>query len=282
VIIENVFAARVSISVTFLVLLLVSCVSDKMHMRLYAGPERPDEEIGRLLVPESLEVRSINGEFIPRIPRIVQSGDRRLDLLPGGYDVAVRYDEVWPINASEDEVVRSEPQLLSFELEAGQTIRLEHRRPIDLDDARRLAHDMKLTLVDLSRDEPTQLAVASRPAVVNTPLVVSPILPMENDANSKITPIAGAPPSRPCSRSAEVLVAAGLAARTRPIPRMDRGVSDAVLLGLRREGASDKRFSPCAMLGRTRMRCMIGRATRPILTRCRAVSFSVPPSGLYI
>ena len=189
----NEFATRASILITLL--LAVACASDKMQMRLYAGPEQTSEEIARLLISESLEVRSINGESIPRIPRIVRSGERRLDLLPGGYDVVVYYDEVWPINSNEDEVVRSEPQLVSFELKAGQTIRLEHRRLIDLEDARLFAHDMKVTLVDLSHDQPIQLAVGSRPAVVSTPVVVRPIMSTESNATPVIEPVPGVSPA---------------------------------------------------------------------------------------
>ena len=188
--IHSLFGIRASILMTLL--LLVACTSDKMHMRLYAGPERPSDEVARLLIPESLEVSSINGEDIPRVPRIVRSGERHLDLLPGGYEVVVYYDEVWEINSSDDEVVRSAPQLVRFELQAGQIVRLEHRRPIDLDDARLLARDMEVAVVDLSRDLPIQLAVVSQPAVVSTPLVVRPMVPTESDASSAIVQAEGA------------------------------------------------------------------------------------------
>jgi uncharacterized protein YccT (UPF0319 family) len=151
-------------------------------MRLYAGPERPGEEIAKLLILESLEVRSINGEAIPGIPRVIRSGERRLDLLPGGYDVVLYYDEVWQLGSNNEEVVRSELQLVSLELEAGHTYRLEHRPPIDLEDARLLVRGMRVPFVDLSSGQPVQLAVESRPAVVSTPLVVTPILSLEVDA----------------------------------------------------------------------------------------------------
>jgi hypothetical protein len=41
---------------------------------------------------------------------------------------------------------------------------------------------MRVTFVDLSSGQPVQLAVESRPAVVSTPLVVTPILSLEVDA----------------------------------------------------------------------------------------------------
>jgi uncharacterized protein YccT (UPF0319 family) len=132
---------------------------------------------------KSLEVRTINGGEIPRISRVIRSGDRRQDLLPGGYDVVVDYDEVWALDSSNDEVIRSEPQLVSFELEAGHTYRLEHGPPIDLDDARLLARDMRVSIVDLGSGQSVQLAAESRHTVVNT-LVVSPILPLEGDASA--------------------------------------------------------------------------------------------------
>jgi len=119
VFIQSVLTTRAPVLLALL--LLAACASDNKQMQLYAGPERSSEEIARLLFAESLEVSSINGEFIPRIPRIVRSGERRLDLLPGGYDVVVYYDAVWQLSSSDDEVVRSESQRLSLELEAGHT-----------------------------------------------------------------------------------------------------------------------------------------------------------------
>ena len=119
--IQNVFTQSVVTTrapVLLAILLLVACASDNEQMRLYAGPERSSEEITSLLFVESLEVSSINGKHIPSIPRIVRSGERRFDLLPGDYEVVVHYDVVWPLNASDDEVVRSESWRLRLELEA--------------------------------------------------------------------------------------------------------------------------------------------------------------------
>ncbi len=145
-------------------------------MRLYAGPERSSEEIATLLFAESLEVSSINDERIPTIPRIIRSGERRFDLLPGGYDVVLYYDVVWPLNANEDEVVHSESWRLRLELEAGHSYRVEHRLLLDLDDARRWVRDLKLVVVDLSSGEPVQIAATSERAELSTPLVVNPVL----------------------------------------------------------------------------------------------------------
>ncbi|MCP4908513.1 MAG: DUF2057 domain-containing protein [bacterium] len=145
-------------------------------MRLYTGPERPSEEIARLYFVESLEVTSVNGEHVPGIPRIMRSGERRLDLLPGGYDVVVHYDAIWSINTSEDEGVRSESRRVSLELEAGHSYRVEHRRLIDIEDARSLARDLEVSIVDLSGGQPVRLPARSRPTVVKKPVVVSPIL----------------------------------------------------------------------------------------------------------
>lgn len=160
----------------FASLLLAACVSNNKHMQLYAGPERPGDEIATLRIAESLEVSSINDEHIPSIPRIVRSGERRFDLLPGRYDAVVYYDVVWPLNSSDDEVVRSESLRVSLELEAGHTYRVEHRLPVDIEDARQLVRDLKLIVVDLSGSQPVRVAAQSRPAVVSTPLVVNPVL----------------------------------------------------------------------------------------------------------
>jgi len=164
------------------VLLLVACASDKQHMRLYAGPERPSEEIAQLLVPESLEVRSINGEDIPRIPRVIRTGERRLDLRAGSYEMVVYYDAVWPLGSSGDEAVRSEPQRVSVELKAGHTYRFGHQPAIDLEDARRLARDLRLTIVDLDGGQPVQLTVEPSPEEVTAQVAVIPIAPLEDAA----------------------------------------------------------------------------------------------------
>jgi hypothetical protein len=182
VFIQSVLKTRAPVLLALL--LLTACASDKKQMQLYAGPERPSEEIARLLFVESLEVTRINGELIPRIPRIIRWGERRLDLLPGGYDVVAHYDAVWQLNASEDEVVRSESQRLDLELEAGHIYRIEHRPLVDLEDARLLARDLKLTVVDLSSGRPVPVTVESRPAVVSTPLVVNPVLAVKGDVGT--------------------------------------------------------------------------------------------------
>ncbi len=155
-------------------LLLTSCASENAHIVLYAGPELPDTEIAQLFIAESLEVDSINGEDIPGILRVMRSGERRLDLLPGHYEVAARYDTIWPVNANEDIVVGSEPRLVNLDLEVGHRYRLDHIHPIDLVDAQRLARNLKLTVVDLSGGKPIDLAVESRPAAPPPALVINP------------------------------------------------------------------------------------------------------------
>jgi len=140
---KSAFATRVSVLLALLP--LVACASGKKHMQLY-------------------------------------DGERHLDLLPGGYDVAVYYEEVWTLDINNEEVVRSKSRLVSLELEAGHSYCFGHRRSIDFDDARILARDLEVTVVDLSGGQPVQLAVESRPAVVSTLVVVSPIPPLEGDA----------------------------------------------------------------------------------------------------
>lgn len=65
---KTVFPRRIHIFLALLV--LMGCASDTKHMRLYSGPERPDHEIARLIIVESLEVSTINGEGIPTVMRI--------------------------------------------------------------------------------------------------------------------------------------------------------------------------------------------------------------------
>ncbi len=170
--IRSELAAGVSV---LLALLLTACASGTKHMRLYDGVERPNEEIAKLLIPESLEVDSINGEEIPRTPLVLRSGARSFDLLPGSYDVVIFYDAVWPINSSDDEIVRSEPRLTGLDLEAGHTYRLEHREPIHLDDALLLASDLQVTLVDLSSGEVAHPVTELRPTAVRAPVAVNPV-----------------------------------------------------------------------------------------------------------
>ena len=181
-----------SLILLILLLLFAACAADKMQMRLYPGPERSGEEIARLLVSESLEVQSINGEPIPRVSRIVRSGERGFDLLPGGYEVVLYYDEILAKSAAEDEVVQSELQLARLEIEAGQVVRLETRQVVDLDDARRLASDLRVTLVDVGSGKPIRQVIEVQPAVVSKPVVVRPILP-----NAKPGMESSASPSSP-------------------------------------------------------------------------------------
>src|SRR3546814_15698367 len=69
------------------VLGLAACASP--DVRLYDGAVRPAAQIAVVTMPEQLEVASINGVEVAAAQGMWNKGDKRLELLPGRYQMLV-------------------------------------------------------------------------------------------------------------------------------------------------------------------------------------------------
>src|SRR3546814_14984980 len=74
-------------------------------------------------------------------------GDKRLELLPGRYQMLVFYRESWD-SGSDQDVLRSDPALFTIDAQAAHQYRIDYERPSRYDDARKLSRDFKAWWVD--------------------------------------------------------------------------------------------------------------------------------------
>src|SRR3546814_12466236 len=82
------------------VLGLAACASP--DVRLYDGAVRPAAQIAVVTMPEQLEVASINGVEVAAAQGMWNKGDKRLELLPGRYQMLVFYRESWDSGSDQD------------------------------------------------------------------------------------------------------------------------------------------------------------------------------------
>lgn len=106
-------------------LLYAGCTSVST-VRHYAGPERDPKEVARLIVPQVVDLLTIDGEkarlpgfhFLPR--------DRVVELLPGPHEVVARYSVILNLENDDHEVYVAEPVVLTFDGAAGMTYALHY------------------------------------------------------------------------------------------------------------------------------------------------------------
>ncbi|NGX16375.1 DUF2057 family protein [Wenzhouxiangella sp. XN24] len=97
-------------------------------------------DVATIVMPEQLEVASVNGKEIAGGSGMMSIGDKILEVAPGRYEILVFYRELWELG-EQHEVLRSDPALFVVEARAGERYRLDYDRPADLDAARELAID---------------------------------------------------------------------------------------------------------------------------------------------
>lgn len=114
-------------------------------LRLYDGPPRPSGEVAVVTMPEQLEIVTINGVDVPGA-RGMAAGDKRLELVPGHYDLLVYYREFWEQNDAG--ALRSDPARFSLDALAGHRYRIDYEHPHDAGQARLLAADFHGWIAD--------------------------------------------------------------------------------------------------------------------------------------
>ena len=126
------------------------CSPSKSY-QLYGGDERNAEEIARLSVPKFIEIWAVDGRRIESW--FVSHFDRReqeLELLPGRHTVALRYNDLWPLDQYEHERILSPVVELSFEVEAGKRYGIDTEEPMDLERAKAYAANFKAKVIELA------------------------------------------------------------------------------------------------------------------------------------
>ena len=98
------------------------------------------EDVATIVMPEQLEVASVNGKEIAGGSGMMSIGDKVLEVAPGRYELLVFYRELWELG-EQHEVLRSDPALFVVEAQPAGRYRLDYDRPEDLAAARELAND---------------------------------------------------------------------------------------------------------------------------------------------
>src|SRR6056297_1224011 len=97
-------------------------------------------DVATIVMPEQLEVASVNGKEVAGGSGMMSVGDRILEVAPGRYELLVFYRELWE-QGEQHEVLRSDPALFVVEAQAAGRYRLDYDRPANLEAARELATD---------------------------------------------------------------------------------------------------------------------------------------------
>lgn len=150
-------------------LLLTACTGSPV-IRLYDGPEKPDSEVTRVRVPETLEILNINGQRPAGVNTLFSSGHKDLHLVPGDYQIVAFYKEIWePAATSSHVVVRSEPVVFDVAGTPGSLFQLGYDAPDTLPGARELANHFSGWSENVASGErqPTRPSGMSRPGLIS-------------------------------------------------------------------------------------------------------------------
>jgi uncharacterized protein YccT (UPF0319 family) len=116
-------------------------------------PLHGEAEVGVLpasiVLPEQLEVVTVNGLEIEGARGLLSKGDTTLEVSPGRYEVVAFYRELWE-RGDQHDMLRSDPVLFVVDAAAGRRYRLDYARPSTLAEARALAAEFQGWVEDMA------------------------------------------------------------------------------------------------------------------------------------
>lgn len=156
-----------SLFVIALSCLMVAC-AQQSHVQLYPGPALPEQQVLSVIVPNELEVQSINGQRVTAANAMFGTDDKTLHLQPGEYRINAFYKKGFDIDGGmSHEVVRGRTGVFSIDGRAGELWKLEFDKPGNLQQARLLETEFKAWALNTSTGERHAAAAGQR----NTSLV---------------------------------------------------------------------------------------------------------------
>lgn len=132
-----------------LIALLAGCQSAPITLH---DADLAPAAVATVVLPEQLEVTSVNGVEVEGASGMLTKGDKTLELAPGRYEILVFYRELWETGDSHD-VLRSDPALFVIDAAAGSRYRVDYARPDGIDSARALTADFRGWVEDLGTGE---------------------------------------------------------------------------------------------------------------------------------
>lgn len=127
-----------------LVLLLTACQGSKIH-QTYEGPQKAENEIGTLNIPESFNIIFVDKK---KYGASLYSGDTKMGFLPGSHQLLIMYKEFWETPGDEHDRIESKPISITFNVEAGQQYRITYNGPDNINDARSYAKNPSIDLIN--------------------------------------------------------------------------------------------------------------------------------------
>lgn len=174
-----------------LALVLAGCATGRVY-QMYDGSPRPADQVARLVVPNAIDVYSIDGKVVYDF--LLKAGKSEVHLLPGPHSVVARYNKIWVEGPEGQQAVKSGLVGMNFDARAGRCYRIAFPEPQDLDAAVKFADHVKLWIEDTRPDTPATVAAkptlakpdaasSPAPASSNTPVAAKPdaeSLPLQN------------------------------------------------------------------------------------------------------
>ncbi|SDS14337.1 hypothetical protein SAMN05216198_1274 [Halopseudomonas litoralis] len=116
---------------------LLSACAQQSQIQLYPGSPLSDEQVLTVVVPNELEVQSINGQQIPSANWSFGNADKRLELQPGVYRINAFYKNGFDIDGGiSHEVVRGRTATFIVDGQPGELWQLDFDRPENLQQAK--------------------------------------------------------------------------------------------------------------------------------------------------
>jgi hypothetical protein len=156
---------------------LTSGCATSSFVKAYPGAERPVAQLATVIVPTSVEVRSVNGEKVANVTSQLYVKQYTVATLPGTQTWSVRYSNPMAGGYYADPtsvVTESSWMDLSFRADAGQTYHLQVTTP-DEDSSLRHAHNqVRFCVVAEQAPAGGALPMAQSSASVPPPTPVAP------------------------------------------------------------------------------------------------------------
>lgn len=118
-------------------------------IQLHEGGYVAAGEVAFIVLPEQLEVTTVNGLEITGASGLLRKGDKTLEVAPGRYEVLAFYRELW-IRADQQDMLRSDPALFIVDAAPGQQYRLDYAQPATFAEAEALAANFEGWVEDLA------------------------------------------------------------------------------------------------------------------------------------
>lgn len=188
-----------SLLVTVLSCFMVAC-AQQSHVQLYPGAALPEQQILAVVVPNELEVQSINGQRVSGANAMFGTDDKTLHLQPGEYRINAFYKKGFDIDGGmSHEVVRGRTGVFSINGKAGERWKLEFDRPQSLEQAKQLETEFRAWAVNTRTGERHAAAEGQR----NNSLVSNLLgTGQPDDSRSAIAPLGAAVPAADTQQSA--------------------------------------------------------------------------------